>query len=151
MTTSIKQNHKETLEIHWIPLLIKLALMSSGISLMLGFLLSCKEMISSTASSSFLWSMSIKFSCSLVPAMVPWKLWKPIGWLSLQCNQTWLFYSIDNRDQTTTNIISDNSIFLYYILTPFILTLVYDLVWGKMVDRKPIEQSFLPLFWSLGG
>lgn len=72
-TISIKQNHKETLEIHCIPLLTELALMSSGISLMLGFLLSCKEMISSTASSSFLWSMSIKFSCSLVPAMVPWE------------------------------------------------------------------------------
>lgn len=89
-TLSVKQNQKETLEIHCIPLLTELALMSSGISLMLGFLLSCKEMISSTASSSFLWSMSIKFSCSLVPAMVPWKLSKLIGWLSLKYNQIWV-------------------------------------------------------------
>lgn len=82
--------------------------MSSGISLMLGFLLSCKEMISSTASSSFLWSMSIKFSCSLVPAMVPWKLSKPIGWLSLKYNQIWLFHG-----QKTTHIMSDTWYFVY--------------------------------------
>lgn len=102
------KNHKKTLEIHYIPLLTELALMSSGISLMLGFLLSCKEMISSTASSSFLWSMSIKFSCSLVPAMVPWKLSKPIGWLSLKYNQIWLFHG-----QKTTHIMSDTWYFVY--------------------------------------
>lgn len=137
-TISIKQNHKETLEIHCIPLLTELALMSSGISLMLGFLLSCKEMISSTASSSFLWSMSIKFSCSLVPAMVPWKLSKPIGWLSLKCNQTWLFYG-----QKTTHIMSDSHYFLLY--SPFFKHWCGEMWWIES------QLSILSLFRSFGG